>query len=74
MFKFHNSGQFQKRFGYGSISKESTCNVGDLGWEVPLEEGMATHSIILAWAILRTEEPFRIQSMVSQRVDATEST
>ena len=36
-----------------SDSKESTCNVGDLGsipdWEDPLEEGMATHSSILAW-------------------------
>ena len=26
-----------------------------LGWEDPLEEGMATHSSILAWRILRTE-------------------
>ena len=38
-------------FPGGSDSKESTCNVGDLGWEVPLEEGMATHSSILAWRI-----------------------
>ena len=30
--------------------KESiTFIVGDLGWEDPLEEGMATHSSILAW-------------------------
>ena len=28
-----------------------------LGREVPLEEGMATHSSILAWEILWTEEP-----------------
>ena len=28
-----------------------------LGWEDPLEEEMATHSTILAWEILRTEEP-----------------
>ena len=35
----------------GSDSKESTCSVGDLGWEDPLEEGMATHSNILAWRI-----------------------
>ena len=27
------------------------------GWEDPLEEGMATHSSILAWRILWTEEP-----------------
>ena len=28
-----------------------------LGWEDPLEEGMATHSSILAWRIPQTEEP-----------------
>ena len=28
-----------------------------LGWEYPLEKGMATHSSILAWRILWTEEP-----------------
>ena len=28
-----------------------------LGWEDPLEEGMATHSSILAWKIPQTEEP-----------------
>ena len=31
-----------------------------LGWEVPLEEGMATHSSILAWRIPWTEEPGRV--------------
>ena len=36
--------------------------------EDPLEEGMATHSSILAWEILWTEEPGRLQSMGSQRV------
>jgi len=34
-----------------SDSKESTCSAGDLGWEDPLEKGMATHSSILAWRI-----------------------
>ena len=29
--------------------------VGSLGWEDPLEEGMATHSSILAWRIPWTE-------------------
>ena len=33
---------------------------------VPLEEGMATHSCILAWRIPWTEEPSRLQSMESQ--------
>ena len=39
-----------------------------LGQEDPLEEGMATHSTILAWRIPRTEEPGRLQSWESQRV------
>ena len=39
-----------------------------LGWEDPLEEGMATHSSILAWEIPWTEELGRLQSMGSQRV------
>ena len=39
-----------------------------LGWEDPLEEGMATHSGILAWRVPRTEEPGGPQSMGSQRV------
>ena len=34
-----------------------------LGWEDPLEEGMATHSSIHAWEFLWTEEPGRLQSM-----------
>ena len=38
------------------------------GGEDPLEEGMATHSSILAWRIPWTEEPGRLQSMGSQRV------
>ena len=42
--------------------------VQSLGWEDPLEEGMATHFSILAWRIPRTEEPGGLQSMGSQRV------
>ena len=38
-----------------------------LGWEDPLEEGMATHSSILAWRIPWAEEPGGLQSMGSQR-------
>ena len=38
-------------FPGGSDGKESSCNAGDLGWslgwEDPLEEGMATHSSVL---------------------------
>ena len=39
-----------------------------LGWEDPLEEGMATHPSTLAWRILWTEKPGRLQSLGSQRV------
>ena len=46
--------------------------VQSLGQEDSLEEGMATHSSILAWRIPRTEEPDGLQSMGSQRVDMTE--
>ena len=35
------------------------AQVPSLGWEDPLEEGMATHSSILAWRIQWTEEPGR---------------
>ena len=42
--------------------------VRSLDQEDPLEEGMATHSSILAWRIPRTEEPGGLQSMGSQRV------
>ena len=37
--------------------------IWSLGWEVPLEKGMATHASILAWRI-----PWTVQSMGSQRV------
>ena len=39
-----------------------------LGWEDPLEKGMASHSSILVWKILWTEEPGGLQSLRSQRV------
>ena len=42
--------------------------VQSLDWEDSLEEGMATHSSILAWRVPRTEEPGGLQSMGSQRV------
>ena len=38
-------------FPDGSDGKESACNAWDLGWEDPLEKGMATHSSIQAWSI-----------------------
>ena len=42
--------------------------VQSLGWEDPLEEGMAIHCSILAWRIPWTEEPGGLQSIESQRV------
>ena len=42
--------------------------VWSLGRKDPLEEGVATHSSILAWRIPWTEESGRLQSMGSQRV------
>jgi len=57
----------------GSDSKESACNVGDLGSILGLrrsvEEGTATHSSVLAWRIPWTEEPGGLQSMGLQRVE-----
>ena len=42
--------------------------VQSLGWEDPLEEEMATHSSILVWEILWTEEHGGLQFMGPQRV------
>ena len=42
--------------------------VRSLGWEDPLEEGIATHSSILAWRIPWTEKPGGLQSMESQNL------
>ena len=46
--------------------------VQPLGWEHPLEEGMAIHSSILAWRIPWTEEPGGLQSIGWER-DMTEA-
>ena len=42
--------------------------VQSLGQEDPLEEGMTTHSSILAWRIPWTEEPGGLQSTGLQSV------
>ena len=54
--------------------KESTCSVGDLGWEDPLEKGMATHSSILSWRIPQTEEPAGYSSWGREESDTAEVT
>ena len=62
-------------FQVALVVKNPPVNVGDirtrvrsLGLEDPLEEGMATHSSILARRIPWTEEPGRLQVMGLQRV------
>ena len=40
-----------------SLPAMQETQVHSLGWEDPLEKGMAIHSSILAWRILWTEEP-----------------
>ena len=52
--------------------------VGSLGWEGPLEEGMATHSSILAWRSPWTEEPngldYRVAKNQTQRKQLSRQT
>ena len=43
--------------------------VRSLCQEDPLQKGMVTHSSILAWRTLWTEEPGGLQSIASQRVE-----
>ena len=59
----------------GSVVRELPASVGETGiwvqslsWEDPLEEGMATHSSVLAWRIPWTEEPGELQSTGLPRV------
>ena len=63
-------------FPGGASGKESDCQgrrqemqVRSLGWEDPLEEGLAAHSSILAWRTPWTEEPGGLWSIGSQRVE-----
>ena len=58
--------------------KESACNsqelrIRSLGGEDALEEGMATHSSILAWRSPRTEEPGGPQSRGHKEPDTAET-
>ena len=69
-------------FRGGTVGKESACSVQEtqemqvhfLGWEDTLEEGMATHSSILAWRIPWAEEPSRLQSRGCIELDTTDMT
>ena len=54
-------------FPGGANGKQSACSAGDpgliMGWEAPLEKGMATHSRTHSWRMPGTEEPGRLQCL-----------
>ena len=51
-----------------AMQEMQETRVPSLGWKDPLEEGMATHSSILAWRIPWTGEHGGLQSTGLQRV------
>ena len=51
-----------------AMKEMQKMKIQSLGQEDPLEEGMATHSSVLAWRIPWTEEPGEVQFIGSQRV------
>ena len=51
-----------------AMQEVQEMQVWPLGWEDPLEEGMATHSSILAWRTPWKEKPGGLQSKESQRI------
>ena len=51
-----------------TMQETQEMQVQSLGQEDPLEEGMATHSSILAWEIPWTEEPGGLMSIGLQTV------
>jgi len=70
----NNKNQFSLTMGFAvaqMVKNPSAMQetwIWSLGWDDPLEKGMAIHSSILAWRIPWTEEPGGLQSMGSQRV------
>ena len=54
--------------GAQTVENMQETRAQSLGWEDPLEEGVVTHSSILAWRIPWTEDPGGLHSMGSQRV------
>ena len=56
------------------MQKTQEMWVQSLGWEDPMKEGMATHSRILAWTILRTEESGGYSPWGCKESDRTEMT
>ena len=67
---------YPRQYSWSSLVAQTVKNLPamletwfwSLGWEDPLEEGLATHSSILAWRILWTDEPSGLQFRMSWRV------
>ena len=55
-----------------NLSAMQETQIQSLGWEDPLDKGMATHSSILAWKISWTEEPDGLQSWACKQSDISE--
>ena len=55
-----------------NLSAMWETSIQSLGWEDPLEEGMATHSAILAWRITMDREAWRTTLLGVTKSDATE--
>ena len=56
------------------MQETSETQVGSLGWQDPLEEGMTTHSSILAWRISMDRGPWRATVHRVTESDTTEVT
>ena len=54
------------------MQEPQKTQVQSLGWEDPLEKGMANHSSVLAWRIPWTEEPGGLQSMGFKELEKTD--
>ena len=50
-----------------NLPEMQETQVQSLGWEDPLEKGMASHSSVFAWEIPWTEKPGRLQTMRLQK-------
>ena len=55
-----------------AMQETQEMQVQSLGWEDPMQKGMATHSSILAWKIPRTEEPGGLHPWDRKESDTTE--
>ena len=64
--QFHMSWAFLVAKMVKSLPEKQEAQIWFLGWEVPLEKEISTHSSVLAWRIPWMEKPVRLQSMGSQ--------